>query len=365
MTKESDLPFSFGSLQQGDYIWLTLTNLCNIHCKYCFNYVYKDHQHMSPELAKNIIKTHLVSLDKKGTDLFKIIYFGGEPTLNHDALISTVDFLIENDVNCHQCLMTNGIYNTKTFNALLGKGIDFQVSYDGAVGNLRYSKNQKKVIVNETVDTIKKLISNHETVKIRATIHNGNVQNIPDLVRFCDKNNIAYLMCSPICDFGDSRKNNVQQPDVDRYVESLHNAYELSLKYGVNLEIRGESYFKNLKNSRLNVPFVWFPDGYVAMTITYASSKEKGANNIIIGKYDEFQKKIILNNPYIEQMKDNFKRNFEKYCAECPLKDKCRGDIHFTPFATDTFDPKRDYYFCNIAKKMVQAFPDRCFNSRR
>jgi radical SAM protein with 4Fe4S-binding SPASM domain len=352
-----NLPFIFGSLQSGNYLWLTLTNLCNIHCKYCFNYVYKDHQHMSPSIAKNIVKLHLLSLDKTEDDLFKIIYFGGEPTLNHEALIQTIDFLIDNDVNCTQCLMTNGLYRKNTFEALLNKNIDFQISYDGSTGNLRFGKNQKKIINNETVTTIKKLISNKEMVRIRATIHEQNFRSLPELVRFCADNSVYQLMCSPICDFGDSKSNFIKKPDIDCYIDSLKYAYELSFEYGLNLEIRGEAYFQNLSKTRLNVPFVWLPDGYAAMTITYASSKHPKAKTIIIGKFDKEKNKIILNDTLINKMKNNFLSNYKKYCSNCPLKDTCRGNLHFTPFATNTFEPSRDYYFCSIAQKMVIAFP--------
>jgi radical SAM protein with 4Fe4S-binding SPASM domain len=352
-----DTPFIFGELEVGNYIWLTLTNLCNIHCKYCFNYVLNNNQAMSHELATSIIKSHLQALDENQSDFFNIIYFGGEPTLNQKALLSCIDFFIENDINCRQCIMTNGIFKQSLFNNLINKDIDFQISFDGAGSNLRYNKNQKRLIYDETVEGIEKLCLAGESVKVRATIHKDNTNNIPSLVEFCANLGVSKLMCSPICDFGDSNKNKVRQPDVNEYVDNMLIANELSHQLGVKFEIKGEQYLSNLKSQKLNVPFVWLPDGYVAMTITYASSKAKGAEKIIIGHYDESQHKIILNKQTIAQMKTNFEKNYKIHCSECPLKESCRGALHFTPFATDTFIYERDNYFCQIALKMTQEFP--------
>ena len=358
MTTSTDgYPFTFGELERGNYIWLTLTNLCNIHCKYCFNYVLNNNQAMSETLAKDIINTHLHTLDRKLFNSFNIIYFGGEPTLNQPALIDCIDFFIKNDINCHQCIMTNGILKKTTFERLINKDIDFQVSFDGGMENLRYNKSQKRLVYDETISGINKLCSAGESVKVRATIHEGNVENIPNLIEFCSNIGIEKIMCSPICEFGDSIKNNIKQPEVNLFVEYMIKAYELSQQCGVQIEIKGEQFFCNLKRKKLNVPYVWLPDGYLAMTITYATSRAKGAENIIIGKYDQENKKIVLKKQTIEKMKENFRRNFNKNCSSCPIKDLCQGTLHFTPFATDTFNYKRDNYFCRIAQAMVKAFP--------
>ncbi|MDR3503644.1 MAG: 4Fe-4S cluster-binding domain-containing protein [Legionella sp.] len=351
----TELPFSFGDLSQSNYIWLTLTNLCNIHCKYCFNYVHKNNEHMPTELTLDIIKAHLKSRELEARQKFQVVYFGGEPTVNQNALLAAVDFFIEEDIDCQQYLMTNSIFNQHVFNNLLSKNIDFQISYDGAYGNLRFRKNSKTVVNDEVINTIKRLTDANESVKIRATIHKENVAYIPELVQACASLQINKLMCAPTCDFGDNKINAVSQADAQAYVESMQKAYDLSRELGVNLEIQGESYFRNGLQHKMEIPFVWLPDGFVAMTITYATSKAKGAEKIIIGNLSEGQ--IKLNQPLIETMKNNFAKNVSIYCADCPIQKLCRGTIHFTPFATDTFVPERDGYFCEVARNMVRAFP--------
>ena len=88
---DDNLPLLFGEIESCQNVWLTLTNLCNMHCKYCFNYVSRCHEHMSPELAIGIMTAHLSRLDTSINNPIRIHYFGGEPTLNYATLIKAID----------------------------------------------------------------------------------------------------------------------------------------------------------------------------------------------------------------------------------------------------------------------------------
>ena len=355
---EKSLPFQFGDVKSCNNIWLTLTNLCNIHCKYCFNYVSNCHEHMPSSLTIAIIRAHLSKLDSTLDKPLYINYFGGEPTLNQDALIQSIDFINENDVNSELCLMTNGVIKPKVLARLLNNNIDFQISFDGEQNNLRFNKNLKSEIYEHTVNSIKTLAEAHEQIAIRSTIHHDNVTNMIDLVRFCDKHQLTKLKIAPICDFGDAKTFAIKQPQLDEYIDNYKKAYELGLQYGVQMEPQGKRYLTKMYQRKMSIPLVWLPDGNVAMTITYATSKAKGAEHIIIGKYNDLTDEIDLNRKKINQMKMNFLKNRGKYCAECPIKEICCGNLQFTPFATDTFTPARDRYFCDLAVKMVEQFPD-------
>ena len=353
-----EIPFSLADEGAMNYFWLTLTNQCNIHCKYCFNYIHSHHESLSPEKVVRIIKTHLQLKEGVNGSPLRILYFGGEPTLNQEALFAAVDFLVENEIECQQYLLTNGLFNQKVFSNLVGKNINFQISYDGPMADLRLTKCQKSSASDKTVSMIKKLTSYGENVLIRATIHQGNVQSIPDLVRFCEKNQVSKLMCAPICEFGESKNNGIKQPVVAEYIAVMQEALELANTLGVNLEVQGEEQFRTFLKRKLPVPLVWLPDGKAAMTITYSSSKVPGAESIIIGELDEYNDTLRLEKKKISQMKKNFIKNRETYCSSCSIKTLCQGNNLFTAFATDTVNFERDNYFCELARESVKAFPD-------
>jgi sulfatase maturation enzyme AslB (radical SAM superfamily) len=310
----------------------------------------QNNQHMQSDLAKAIIASHLEKLDADN-DKFIINYFGGEPTVNDEALLAAINFLIETDINCEQNLLTNGIFNQKLLTRLCNKDLSFQVSFDGKSNNLRFNKNLTKELSNPTIETIKTLAIAKERIHIRATIHQDNVNNMLELVQFCEQHAVTELKIAPICEFGDVNVYKIKQPNINVYVDNYYQAYEYAERCGVYMKLRN---WNTKLQKIMTIPMIWLPDGYVAMTITYASSRIKGAEQIIIGKYSNETNKIELDQDKIQQMKINFIVNRKKYCSGCPLEKNCAGLLQFTPFATNTFIPERDSYFCDIEIKLAQ-----------
>ena len=352
-----NLPYLLGDLSSVSYIWLTLTNQCNIHCKYCFNYVYRNYESMPDELAVSIVNKHLGHLEAGKQQRLHVIYFGGEPTVNDRALIASIDCIKNHNISSQLDVLTNGLIKPSVLEALLLRRVTYQISFDGVHNSVRYFKHGIKDASQETIKCIKRISQHGGQIRLRSTIHQNNVTNMPDLITFCSQYGIPSISFAPICMFGDSKVNSMRQPSIDEYVQSMRLAIELGDKLNINIELRGEAYFNKLSTNKMKIPFVWLPDGKVAMTITYASSKIPGADSIIIGEYSKEHDSIILNEAKIQQMNRNFQMNRAKYCTGCPLEQTCRGLIHFTPFATNTFIEERDRYFCNLAVSMSNAFP--------
>jgi len=131
---------------------LNLTSSCNLRCVYCWN----DHGrysnsiflkgktkssekhntgiHMPVAVALRAVDT-LVKLRGKDKDLV-VDFYGGEPLLNIETLMATVDYCRENQskwkVNFHFLLATNGTLLTPSVaKELLNKGVQVAVSIDG------------------------------------------------------------------------------------------------------------------------------------------------------------------------------------------------------------------------------------------
>lgn len=347
---EQTLPFSFGLNQHCNNIWLTLTNLCNIHCKYCFNYVLRDNEHMPANTSLQILKGTLESFDNTKIPL-KINYFGGEPTINQKALLDCINYIDTNNINAEQSLMTNGIIGEQLLEKLLKKHISFQVSYDGSLNNLRMNKSMTKPLEVQTVSTIEKLVNAEERVSIRGTFHHANVKNLVGLVVFCHEKGVKNLRIAPVCDFGDSKRFGIKSPEVEEYVDQFAEGLALAARYGVNLNTTG-SFLSHWKKNKIVIPFVWLPDGKASMTITNATSRGEGFAETQIAELDPQTKTINIDSERIKEMKRNFVRNRDKYCNECPIREICAGNIHFTPFSTNTFVPERDRYSCLLVQEL-------------
>jgi len=131
---------------------LNLTSDCNLRCIYCWNDHGKysntkflkgriknqnqDHKagQMSIDTAQKAVDT-LVKLRGKDRELV-VDFYGGEPLLNLDTLMATVDYCRKKQsewkVNFHFLLATNGTLLTPAVaKKLLNKGVQIAVSIDG------------------------------------------------------------------------------------------------------------------------------------------------------------------------------------------------------------------------------------------
>lgn len=131
---------------------LNLTSSCNLRCVYCWN----DHgkysnrrflEKQAGKLSSNIKDEHmpvetalkavdiLVGAHGKDNDLV-VDFYGGEPLLNLETLMATVDYCRKNQskwgIAFHFLLATNGTFLTPDVaEALIGKGVQIAVSIDG------------------------------------------------------------------------------------------------------------------------------------------------------------------------------------------------------------------------------------------
>lgn len=131
---------------------INLTSDCNLRCVYCWNDhgKYSNRQflkaqtkkpdkdtedaHMPVETALKAVDI-LVKLRGEDKDLV-VDFYGGEPLLNLETLMATVNYCRENQsgwkVNFHFLLATNGTLLTPSIAAeLLNKGVQIAVSIDG------------------------------------------------------------------------------------------------------------------------------------------------------------------------------------------------------------------------------------------
>jgi sulfatase maturation enzyme AslB (radical SAM superfamily) len=353
MLDDISLPFTLGDVQKVSVVWLTLTNQCNIHCKYCFNYVEKDHEKMSGDLSARVLRAHLKQLGKSNIENIRVVFFGGEPTLNADGLISALETLRNSDAAYDAVLLTNGLFAESLLDKLAFYNLTYQVSYDGEQGSLRLSKNGL-IDVHEKIDKkIKILVKAGVRVDVRATVHSENVDHLTSLVEHLHSLGVSTVNMAPICTFGDAKKNGVRPPEVARYIENAKNAHVRCINLGMTLCYH--SGISGRPTSKFSVPFVWLPDGKAAMTITYPSSKLPNADSIIIGQFVKESNTIEVDKAKVASMKKNYLKNRRVVCANCIISSTCQGRIHVTPFLTDTFVPERDSYFCDMARAAVRA----------
>jgi len=116
-------------------LFLCISNACNASCSYCFankgNYG-KDEGIMSIQIAKKAVDFFMNKIPTSGQGI--IIFFGGEPLMAYNQLVSTCEYIKERQANKNTQfhLVTNGtLLNEKIIDYIAMNNFSVGISIDG------------------------------------------------------------------------------------------------------------------------------------------------------------------------------------------------------------------------------------------
>ena len=136
-------------LSDKDVVLLFITERCNLTCDYC--YVRQGTNVMPFEVAKKVIDQ--VS---EGTI---IDLFGGEPTLELDLLHRIVDYARSTGKRLPFQLYTNGSHYSDSLVALIRKGVNISISFDGLASEARTHSQEVTETIIGNIKLLKGLLS--------------------------------------------------------------------------------------------------------------------------------------------------------------------------------------------------------------
>ena len=84
---------------------LVVTEKCNLNCHYC--YMRNNESYMTPDIIDNLFDNYQQLLDILNGKTFHIDFFGGEPLLNWDLIIYTVERFKKLRYNTSFCIISN------------------------------------------------------------------------------------------------------------------------------------------------------------------------------------------------------------------------------------------------------------------
>ncbi len=124
-------------------VTISTTLDCNLHCPYCFEEGHKRDVYLSKEGCDKII-TFVKTKGKKGA---RIIWFGGEPMLNHKAISYITKALIKEGINFNSSIISNGTIMPEDFVRQIDslKIDSVQVTLDGN----EFSHNRKRFFASQ------------------------------------------------------------------------------------------------------------------------------------------------------------------------------------------------------------------------
>jgi len=172
-------------------IELELSYKCNLCCNMCrLNEENLFIDNKKPRSEKfNILQ----QLSKVADNLKLIRYYGGEPFFI-DEYYKIWEYMINKNVKCEHFVQTNGTIFNKKSSEIINKGkFYFNVSLD-TLNEENYNTIRKGANINSTLKNlfVFKSISekNNKNFSISVCPMRINMYDLPDIINFCNKNNI-------------------------------------------------------------------------------------------------------------------------------------------------------------------------------
>lgn len=325
------------------------TTNCNLCCPYCFEKGNKHIEYITPEIIDAIMKYIISKKDKH----IHIIWFGGEPLLSYDKIVQLNNYLIDNDIQYHSSLITNGtLFNDNIIKKLpLLKLRNIQITLDGN----RTDHNQKRFFLNNK-GTFDIILSNLTKILERTSIHvtlkinidKSNINSYLNLINELTNKYSNYIASKQLAITNNSVKNRTDYEGCtdclseDEYFEfktkTLHEKIPFpSLHLGCPL--------------RYSEYLIIGPDGYIYKCLEHIGDKSKNIGNIKNYSFSiSKMAKLALSNEPFDDMK----------CANCSILPICGGGC---PISREQKASGKNISLCSFFKNNLSSIiVDACDN---
>lgn len=346
-----------------DYVELviSLTNNCNLRCKYCF---VGEKNFCKKIITKEDIDQALVSVGelakvKNKKEVF-ITFFGGEPTLYPDLIKYSMNKAKETlkEYKVSFGITSNGVFNDEVKNLLVDNDFTVTISMDGL------PKFQDKQRVTETnsgtshiiEQTIKDLVSKGLPPIIRMTITRPMIFEFKETIDYLADLGVKIIHFEPMTMGGRAKENEeaLERPEPEEYAEKLVEAVDYAKEKGVSI----------ITSTVMNAlsPSYMFCDGVgknkLAVTYDGVFSSCLGVQN----KNHPLADKFIVEDTNIESW---LKAKFDSYvddkakntkCENCFAKYICAGGCPSRNFNSTRDFEKVDEMQCIPTKILLKKY---------
>lgn len=226
----------------GNGIWIQVTNGCNLRCKYC----YADAGCSENDLTLEEIDTILSQL--KEQDFSKIVVTGGEPLLRKDIL----DILKICSKYGRVQLLTNGIVNDSQLYEKILELVDMvQISLDSYEQGIHDANRGKGSFDKsvKTIQTIAGIVPNKLTIAMTPTPE--YMADLAEMIKFCMEHQVQILHINRFVPYGraHSYEKSLDMREFFKWVDTgydfLYKKYEEAMKekkeFIFNLDVASDS----------------------------------------------------------------------------------------------------------------------------
>ncbi|SFN35827.1 Anaerobic sulfatase-maturating enzyme [Peptostreptococcus anaerobius] len=296
---------------------ILVTNKCNLSCKYCYEKT-KNEFDLSVDMADKIIYFIKCEIHENNPDKLKIVFHGGEPTLNFDIIKYIISSLEDIKLLKIYEMTSNGfLINTDIIKYIYEKKINLSISLDGREfdNDLNRVDKNGKGTYKSVIKNIESLIKMNVNIRCRMTVTKSNILNLVE--------NISELINKGIKNFAialDFYEDKWNQNDYNSLLFSIKKLKENYKNSDINISIIDESYSLSEKSDCLGgiSSFTLDSNGDIYPCLFALNSKKFKLGNLDENTLVEIRKKgrILCKERY----------SIKSFCDECKAKKICDGN---------------------------------------
>lgn len=332
-------------------IVFSLTNDCNLNCKYCF----VDAGKKKDRLSINHIKKYLIEavnickVQKK--QLLIISFFGGEPTLCLDEIKLTINLakeLCEGVIDTCFSMTTNGVFNEVMLKTIIDNNFILSISMDGPAN----IQNEQRPTVNgkgsfdHIIKNVKKLLENDIKTKIRVTITKYNIHTMVDFTEYLANIGIEEVQFEVVTESEKAKINETSRPPKEDFLSNLRQAINYGKQNGiiitntayVRLLAPTLHYCDGMGKSRKVINY----DGSISGCVEVNDTLHPAKKYFILDSLT--RDSILEKNPISETVTE---------CKSCFAKYLCAGGCPSRNYHANKDIYKPDEFRCYIVKNII------------
>jgi len=305
---------------------LILNRDCNMRCIYCF----AEGGDKKDVIPNKYISAALKRVIKPETGEVLITFFGGEPTLCYDKIVFTVKEANKYNIKKQFAISTNGVMGKRMLDFLIKNDFAFNLSMDG----LPEIQNKQRPLLNGTPSsrivekTIKELVRNNISFKVRATITNKSVKKMPEMIKYLAGLGVRYIHLEVVNISGRAETFGIKKPSVKEFIKQFLKCSDIAKELRISL-VNGV--YTNLIEPSIHScsavtggKLIITPEGNVSRCYEVQDKRHPYSDMFIVGRYNPKTRDFELDE---EKIKILYNRNAEtsKICEECFAKYICSG----------------------------------------
>ncbi len=300
-------------------ITISLTESCNLRCKYCSQSSVKSNSFITKNILDDIVKYVEICVKKYKYKTVTIHLFGGEPLLLEDKILYINEKLKKINVPINYYMDTNGVLLNNSFiNAIDNLTFCVTLSEKNDHDILRVTHNNKgsyDLIINN-LKKIQNCLNKKHKLMIRYNINDKNINNFEPFLKSIQDLNVSNVIIA----YTDNYKNNEKTNKLSYKQYKKWNstkALQILSKYNFPIDLPTSSFFcKGYERYSIKV----FSNGMVGMCNSYDLNKAKVSIRELVNSYE---KSNNLLEPFVRERNiDNF---IDKKCKKCKFIYICNG----------------------------------------